>query len=585
MEPSSVMPSARSGHGSSPVLGDTFFVFGGINDSGYLGDLFMFNIVSNEWIELSADVLPPARSNACMTFMYPFLVIHGGENGSGYLSDLWVFDYEYSYFLEISVDGKVPALKEHVCILDGNYKLYIFGGRLTPFQLNTYIYMSLALESWLEPTPAPPSLIFSNAGLVLMQEAFAIIGGSQLTNSLSNVTLYSTTTGTGFSLDTLPVTVTSHAVSHAGRSIYVFGGTLTMGQTYFDEVGTSNFYKITHSSFDCSRGFFGDSCTMCLPGSLGGSLNSALCELCGAGTYSSSYGLGYTAQCTPCPSGSYAESPGSSLCRSCNNPNDCSIGSRAEDSVMIYNSFEELQPLAYDEGTTAAKARVEYYEFAALGMMGLVWALYLCVNKREGFAKVDIFDNKHERKYYEEPFKNAFGGVVSVAFFLAASIFIVSPIIVYNMANIAEIKTFLPIFTLQNTTFASDIVYISISMYNYGGQCGNTNSTCIGHIDTSIYGMTGDISDFYCEREESTCMIYMVCANCTVDLVSGVYITVWESLAYTTGFQVVIETTSSIPDSNTSALLYYVNSPQGKVFNGLNPTVFTLSIIPSVRQT
>ena len=584
MEPSSVMPSARSGHASAQGLGDTFFVFGGINDSGYLGDLFMYNLVSNQWIEINTNVLPPGRTNACMQFMYPILIIYGGENGSGYLNDLWLLDYQYSYFTELSNENKVPAMTEHQCLLDAEYNLYIFGGRVSPFQQNDQIYVNVASEYWFS-IPSPIALQLSSAGTRVFNSTFAIIGGNQIDSALSAITLYIISVGIGVTIDYLPVTVTSHAIAHAGRSIYVFGGTLTMGNSFFDEVGTSNFYNVTNEYFDCSIGYAGDNCTICLPGTYGSILNSKACTPCPPGTYSSSYGVAYYSQCTPCAHGTFADLWGSTMCKDCDNPADCHVGSTAPVYTPPILPFAEIQPLAYDDRKTQANAAILNLEFAILAVLVLTCIVYFFLKKFGIFQTFDIFAERHVRKYYEDPFKTVLGGVMTLIFALAALIFIGSPIILYSMANIVETKTLVPVFTLDNQEFTAAEGFMSMKMYNYGGRCGDVNNNCLGYMDIYTAGLTADTFEKNCYTEVDSCVIKISCTNCTMDPVSLISLTVFDYLVYTTGIQVQFGFSSSIPDSNLSAIELYVASPQGQVFNGLNPTVFKLSLFPSVRIT
>ena len=543
----------------------------------------MYNIISNQWKKIITDILPPARKNACMSFYYPLLLIYGGENGSGYLDDMWVFNYERLNFQEIVPSITIPAMTEHKCLFSEVGELYIFSGKVSAFELNEYVYTSVGLSTWQEPMPAPQELQISSAGTVIMSDFLVMIGGSGINSAVSEVSLVFFSNANACVVDYLPVNVTYHAVAHTGRSIYVFGGALAIGNTFFDSVGTSNFYNITADYLDCSRGFYGDSCKMCGPGSYSSALNSENCSFCGPGTYSDSYGMGYPSQCTPCAYGSYSNLTGSRLCRDCGNPSDCPVGSTAPSHQDYIEYLTEIQPSAFDKGEIQSANAVYTFQLAVLGVGIFAWVLYFFVNRKNFYDRFDIFEKKHIRKYYEEPKSTSFGGVMTLTFFLAASLFIVSPAIIYNISNIVETKTFVPVFTQQNTIFTSDLIYINIKLSNYGGGCGDQNNTCLSRIDARSVGIHGTISNFSCKGQARTCTISFNCTSCTLDLASGVYLTVSDILAYTTSIQMEVISTSSIPKSSLSALSFSVTSPQNEVFNGLSPTAFTVSMIPSVK--
>ena len=321
---------------------------------------------------------------------------------------------------------------------------------------------------------------------------------------------------------------------------------------------------------------------MCEPGSYSSSFNSETCDLCVAGTYSNSYGMGFLSQCTPCAYGTYADQPGSTFCKDCVNPADCSVGSTMPRNKQANDPFSQIQPLAYDNGGAKADSATASFQFALLAALVFTWVMYFIMQQAEFFKYFDIFSQRHERKYYEDPYKTPFGGFVTIVFVLAALLFIISPIILYSMANIVETKTLVPVFTLENRIFYASFMYTRIKMYNYGGECGDAENRCLGHIDLAYLGSTSVANEILCYSEENSCVTYLSCSNCTVEEYSEFSITVWGYLAYSTDIAVEVGIYSSIPDSNLSLVKYYLSAPQGQVFNGLNPTILPLSMIPSV---
>ena len=538
----------------------------------------MYNLISNTWIEIKPEIQPPARKNACMSFIYPYLLIYGGENSNGYLNDFWKFDLEYNYFAELQND-LVPALTEHVCGFDPTYGFYVFGGRTDGYVLNNLLYLFAGV--WLGPFPLPSSLYISKTGLILLDDIFVVIGGNQIDVSLSNITLFVTDTGVGYNLDNLPVSVTAHAVTQAGRNIYVFGGTLSMGSRYQTEVGTSNMYVVNSEYFKCSLGFYGASCLPCVPGSYSEGLGSDTCKLCPAGTYSDRYGLGFLSQCTPCASGTFSDRPGATYCKYCSNPNDCPVGSTGPRVVDTIETFSETQPLPYNDKNGIAAEYISEFQIAVYAVIVATALLYVILLKSGGFKYIDFFKNQHEFEQGQDPEGTSFGGAVTVMFFVASSFFIVSPSILYFIANITETKTLIPSLTLDNQIFNADLFLINITLYNYGGECGDIYGNCLGHVD--IYSKGFPKGNPSCWEVADTCIVTLQCHNCSIDTSAYVKVTFWDFLVYATGIKIEVMSSSSIPDSNTSSIQFYLSPGQGKVFNGLSSSVITVSMYPSVH--
>ena len=541
----------------------------------------MYNLVSNEWIEITTSPMPPARMNACMDFTYPILQILGGENGNGYLSDFWSFNLEYNSFEQLE-SGSMPALTEHVCVLDSDYVFYTFGGRTSELSLNTNLYYYHV--GWGDPVPLPYPLYISSAGLIFLEGFFAIIGGNQIDVALSNVTLYETATGIGYNMENLPVAVTSHAIAQAGKNIYVFGGSLSMGSSYQKEVGTSNFYLVNNDYFQCSKGFYSSSCTPCPPGSYSVALDSTSCELCPAGTYGSRYGLSYLSQCTPCSYGTFADQTGSTYCKDYHTPSECPIGSTAPIHRDSIQAFTEIQPSPYDDHTSVAANYISNFQIAVYVALILTGVLYGALLHTRAFRYIDLFKNEHEVERGQDPERTAIGGVATMIFLIASSIFIVSPSILYFIANITETKTLVPVFTLDNQIFTAELLFLNITLYNYGGNCGNSEGVCYNHVDAKSTGFSSQASHISCTRLENACLVSLQCYGCYVSTSGYATVTFNDYLVYATGIKIEVGSTSSIPDSNSSYVQFYLDPGQDKVFNGLQSSVVYVAMYPSVES-
>ena len=84
-------PPARSSLAMTydPVSGKTI-VFGGFNGTGYLNDTWSFD--GTTWTQIATQSVPPARAAAQMTYdsVAHKVVLFGGYNGTNYLGDTWL---------------------------------------------------------------------------------------------------------------------------------------------------------------------------------------------------------------------------------------------------------------------------------------------------------------------------------------------------------------------------------------------------------------------------------------------------------------------------------------------------------------
>jgi hypothetical protein len=85
-------PPARHSH-LAFVVGTRFFVFGGTDGSRrFLGDLHVLDTTINAWsTPLIAGSVPPRCAAACAV-VGSLVYIHGGINSSGVIRELRVFD-------------------------------------------------------------------------------------------------------------------------------------------------------------------------------------------------------------------------------------------------------------------------------------------------------------------------------------------------------------------------------------------------------------------------------------------------------------------------------------------------------------
>jgi N-acetylneuraminic acid mutarotase len=115
-------------------------IFGGYYKGLFRNDLYTYNIDTNEWSKINADIKPTGRIKHSSTLVGSSLFIYAGENFESSLDDMWRFDLnDYKWnkvvYNNKSLDDIPTARSGHSAVLNPNDKcIYIFGGRLSNIQ-------------------------------------------------------------------------------------------------------------------------------------------------------------------------------------------------------------------------------------------------------------------------------------------------------------------------------------------------------------------------------------------------------------------------------------------------------------------
>ena len=122
-------PSARNGH-SACIYKNCMYVFGGRNnDNKKLNDLWKYEILTQEWTEISMDnkdedptwCVPPERSGHSCDIYGQYMVIFGGfYEITKELNDLYLFDFISERWIPIFVEENSPVIKSIQPYNDGN---------------------------------------------------------------------------------------------------------------------------------------------------------------------------------------------------------------------------------------------------------------------------------------------------------------------------------------------------------------------------------------------------------------------------------------------------------------------------------
>ena len=109
-----------------------------------------------DWIELSPNDPPPARSYLAMTYdpVSGKIIAFGGIDGTGYLNDTWSFDG--TSWAQIATQSAPPARAAAQMTYDSvTQKVVLFGGfDGTNYLGDTWLWDGSALQ-WTQATPTP----------------------------------------------------------------------------------------------------------------------------------------------------------------------------------------------------------------------------------------------------------------------------------------------------------------------------------------------------------------------------------------------------------------------------------------------
>ena len=141
-----------------PVSGKTI-VFGGFDGMGYLSDTWSFDGTS--WTQIASQSVPPARAAAQMTYdsVAQKVVLFGGYNGTDYLGDTWLWDGSTLQWTQATPAHHPPAVTGPMLFPDPNGRADLFGGfdghfyQLTMWQWNGSDWTQLS----------PPTVPFARA--------------------------------------------------------------------------------------------------------------------------------------------------------------------------------------------------------------------------------------------------------------------------------------------------------------------------------------------------------------------------------------------------------------------------------------
>jgi hypothetical protein len=275
-------PTAR--HGISMVYsGGKFYLFGGNDDTNYLGDSWAYSVTANDWTDLSPsgdtpiirynygqlfasssevylhaggeltrpnygdiwkysisgntwteiDAIPPVRQLFAMAETSGKIYVHGGSTGGSgneVLSDFWSYAIAGDQWVKLSPSGTPPTARSGHGMIESGGDLYLFGGiDSNPTRLNDLFKYDISANSWttLSPTGGPPSARNLYGDLVEKDGVIYLFGGNDGAKD-GETWSYTVSTNTWANLapGASPTARDSHAmtIDKTNGVIYMFGG-------------------------------------------------------------------------------------------------------------------------------------------------------------------------------------------------------------------------------------------------------------------------------------------------------------------------------------------------------------------------
>ena len=617
-----INPSERLGHAAT-AFADNLVIWGGENDSGLLNDAYLYNAYLNLWRKVTpSGGVPSPRKNLCAVMIKNQLYLYGGNSYTGISSELWKLDLGLqSYELLSKDDSKGPGpVSYHRCSYEANREnlgIYVMMGQTkTKEPLGQVYYFNLKTLAWQKVFDEGYNefLNRASASVVKLQNEVFVLGGKvwdtlvfssffslDLDNSEYTYHLdfdqvvfgaayvyykdYLYVHGGGSSAETAPETV-SRSASESASDSASRGGI----RKY---IPTNSFKRIHMRTLTkeplCSPGTFENqgTCSVCPKGTFSSVYGAHSCTKCPSGTYNTFEGSNSIYQCRPCPEDHFCPNDGTVFLYQCSGYQVCYVGSVQPTYQKIERSQLSLQPDFYIGASESYESFIYSNRFV-FGFIGVLFlASVLSIKKlRNLVSKIDIFKSSHNYTLdHPMVYKKTFlGGFFGCAFMVFALLLAGEALLVFIYDNLEETKTLVPYVVLEkeNDNINGDLE-VKLKLHYYGGQC-ILEGVCHPTISLAFESIQGDLETGCQVFDKTGCLIHIVCRNCQTLTGSKISLEISELFSYASAIQLEMNSTSSIPDQQSS-VVQTIAASKHKVFVGSLPSVFYVGLIPSVSFT
>ena len=573
-------------------------IFGGRGSGNIATDICGYDISLKFWICFEIANSISSRYNLCMVQFDFYSLIIGGTNDLVIFDEIWLFNEMSMTFSLINSNDKIKFnLIDFKCWLDNEnnaVNIYVIGGRNGNYKPDNNIYKIQVLamnDSFITNT----SIIYtsnnnipSESAIIVDRNLVYVLFGS-IWNGIMFPTIFAINyiTKIEYKLNTTPeIMLFGHSAIFFKDSIYIFCGGLSAGSIKLTHATSNKLYKLNTNAYDpvnltCSPGTISPNCTPCPAGSY---FNISYCIPCPKGTSSQTIASTNSRYCIPCDYGYYSNEIGVTYCKMCPAHSYCPIGSRIPEPPLVKLSFNSIQPQAYAGQTTYVSTLVSQLWYALIASTLFLFILIFSIKVLwENIFKFDIFSNQHSQSLGEAVIyrKTKIGGIFSVFSVLGVSVIIISGFLSFQLDNITEIKSLVPIIIIDNPISASKL-FVTVIFYWYGASCNNSDTTCMNINSFIDLGFNYTNKTITCQMINTNCIITIEYSEISLETSSKISMQMGEITAAASSISVSINCSSSIPSEYSSIFIPIYPDTENQVFVGNSPTIINFDFTSSV---
>ena len=580
-------PSPRASHAAASS-GDALLIWGGEGNSGLMNDMFIYNFLINNWIEIipASSNIPSARKGSCLAFNMPLAYLFGGENNFDSSGELWQYDFRTNLYTLVSTYNL--GLAYGSCQLINN-TIYIFCGfnKAQGLYYKIIVTYNFSINIW------NSILTNANCGLngisLQLGETFINYGGTYINdNSLTKLYIHNKEIETWVEED---IGLFATGSAYFQSKLYLFSGgafsqyrwiNTNIGAEIFGVIDIGKLFKIKSIPIICSPGtyFSNAECLSCPAGTYAEGYGNYNCTPCGIGKFGPNIASTSKKQCYPCNANTFNTEIGAKRCLNCPVGYSCNIGTYTLEKNTSSNLHNNIQPLKYTQRNY--DTQIMYFQIT-IGMLILSIIALLLIFRIIKIENFDIFKSSHNYLLLAPIIlqKTKIGGAFSILFIFLSLLLIITTILIFSLENIDELKVLQPLPTLQNEVnkFYADIQVIT-GFENYGDIC-EINNKCSTEIKVIASNFDIEHGKFSCQQTGNSCTISFMCLKCVIGSQASVRFILQSSHSYSSSININVTSTSSIPESNSSVYTS-ITAQHSKLFVGSVDSNFYFTMTPSL---
>lgn len=510
------IPPARSYHGCTSV-GDVMVIWGGLGDSGYMNDAYLYNSLTTTWYELStiSSVIPSPRIGPCIAMQYSNVVIFGGLTLAGLSDEVWLYNLGTGEYTLLDSDNNMGPGPLYLASCrfstDKLYTYYVmFGTGENDIPSNGVYILNTFFSTWTKVYRKNDYLTYNRAEVKVfkIRARYVYVGGERDGIPYVNLLYLNETTKQFGQFGVTPKFIYSAAVTFYRNFLYLHGGGSTLGVNLRRTIPTGSFFRVDLFSdcdpldiqncfWKCSPGTYYDStgCIPCPPGHFNNFFDQIECFPCQVGTFYSKIGATSIDQCYPCNEGSYNNSTGQAYCIDCPSNTYCPAGSTEYSYFSLDFKDSSIQPNLIKSKTEETDEYSKIVQIA-LGVfgIGILVTFIIIMDRLKILCSFDLFDTLHNHILYIPMIRKQtkFGGIFGIIFIILALMIVIATVITFSIDNILETKTLVPLVVMEEkvSDFKTDM-NITLTVMNYGGPCVDDLGRCANTIGYSVENIGG----------------------------------------------------------------------------------------------